>query len=111
MKSRLIIKDQATIERANEIKQQILKEVNNNDTKIIEINVKELTEVDLSFLQLICATHKTCVKLNKELIVLTNDNTKEDEFVKVSKIAGFLRNKGCTNETSPTCPYAQIKEE
>ncbi len=61
-------------------------------TKHIELDLKEVTDVDLTGIQLLCALHRDTVNLKKKLSVSGNSNELFSDF---SAASGFPRHIGC----------------
>ncbi|MEW6068763.1 MAG: STAS domain-containing protein [Nitrospirota bacterium] len=88
----LTVEGMLTAQHAPEFKAiliEALKEANS-----IELNLEKVTEVDIACLQLICAAHKTSVKIKKSLNILENCS---DIFKRGVKAAGYARKRGCIN--------------
>ncbi|WP_243373060.1 STAS domain-containing protein [Geotalea sp. SG265] len=64
------------------------------------INLADVTEIDLAGLQVLCATHRSVLQLNKQLSIATGDN---DLIHAVSIEAGFQRHVGCAQDRDKTC--------
>jgi ABC-type transporter Mla MlaB component len=86
-----------TVERANELKQILIEALKGADTLIGDL--KYFVEADLSFLQLLCSAHQTCVKLGKNLAW---SEEKSKSFKQLVLNAGFKRNMGCERNPNPT---------
>ncbi|MCP4109463.1 MAG: STAS domain-containing protein [Desulfobacteraceae bacterium] len=87
-----------TIDRANEIRADLLKSI--NSVKHLDIKLDKVTDIDLSCLQLLCSAHRTAEKLNKNLTL----NINGCEIVRqIVKEAGYSQNRGCALNHGKTC--------
>ncbi len=86
----LTIEGALTIQQAKEFKAALMKAISEADG--IELNLEKVTEVDLACLQLICATHRACIKTNKSLTV---SDSQDEAFNKTIKAAGYASHKRC----------------
>ena len=57
-----------SIEQAAELKTALINSIENSDNVIIDI--EDITEIDLSCMQLLCSAHQTLINLNKHLDVI-----------------------------------------
>lgn len=79
-----------TIQQAADFKDTLIKALSEVDR--LEINFDKVTEVDLTCLQLLCATHRACIKANKTLII---SHQQTETLKKAVKDAGYKRHKAC----------------
>ena len=86
----LVADGSLTVQQAAEFKDALTKALNEVDS--LEINLDNVTEVDLTCLQLLCAAHKTCMKTNKTLKISHQHTEALKEAV---KNAGYERHRGC----------------
>ena len=87
-----------TVEHAHELKQSILDALQGNERIVIEL--EGVTDVDLSFLQLLCAAHKTSMRLGKELTLFGD---RSETFKLAVSDAGFPRILGCHEDPDRGC--------
>jgi len=62
----LVLKGALVIERVTEVKEELQKAL--EETDILMVNLMEISEMDLSCLQLLCSAHRTAMALKKTLI-------------------------------------------
>lgn len=86
------------IERALEFKQTLMERLNSGDH--ITLDLEELTEMDLSCLQLLCAAHRACLKLGKQMDL---HEKKSEALERVVRSAGFARTMGCHKNPNKNC--------
>ena len=90
-KSGLITADGSlTIQHASDFKDTLMKALSEVDK--IEVNFDKVTEVDLTCLQLLCATHRACMKTNKTLNIF---HQQTESLQNAVKDAGYERHRGC----------------
>lgn len=87
-----------TIEQVAAFRQELVSALAAADR--LTISLAEATQIDLSFLQLLCSAHRTAVSQRKEL-VLIGVSTREVEAV--LREAGFSRHIGCTLDCNRSC--------
>jgi ABC-type transporter Mla MlaB component len=86
----LIVDGVLTVQQASDFKDTLMKALNEVDR--LEINLNKVTEVDLTCLQLLCATHRACIKTNKTLEI---SHQQTETLKKAVKDAGYERHRGC----------------
>jgi len=74
----------------------------------LTIQLQNVSDVDISFLQLLCSVHKTSTDLNKNLTLSGNC---QGIFRNAVKDAGFLRNAGCGFECDKSCLWTDQEKE
>ena len=89
-----------TIERAAEFKAELLKSL--EAAQSITVNLDNVTEADLSCLQLLCAMYKSCGKADKELIVQSQDS---ELFKQLLHDAGYCRTTKCPLNPTAECMW------
>jgi anti-anti-sigma regulatory factor len=87
-----------TVNRAHELKQVLLEALKNGDGFVLELEA--LGEADLSFLQLLCSTHRASLRLGKTMIL---HEKKSKSFKQLANDAGFKRNLGCHRDPRLGC--------
>ena len=86
----LIADGSLTVQQAAEFKDTLTKALYEVD--ILEINLDKVTEVDLTCLQLLCATHRACMKTNKTLKI---SHQQTEALQNAVKDSGYERHRGC----------------
>jgi ABC-type transporter Mla MlaB component len=86
----LIADGSLTVQQAGEFKDALTKALNEVDR--LEINLNKVIEVDLTCLQILCATHRACIKTNKTLKI---SHQQTEALQKAVKDAGYERHRGC----------------
>jgi len=96
----LVMGGSLTIENAGEIRRRLLNAFERSDRVVVSI--AEDTQMDISFLQVLCAAHHTAAKTNKTFEL--------DHALKVFSCAvedaGYLRLRGCIHDRDGTCLWA-----
>ncbi len=94
----LKLKGSWTIERVRELKPAVLEMLRNNEQIIIDL--AELTEADLSAVQLLCSAHAEAIKSGKHLRF---EEQKSESFKQVVRDAGLPRAIGCKRSPDKGC--------
>ena len=87
-----------TIVRAVELKQIISEAL--NKSKYVVLECSECTDMDLSFLQLVCSAHRTALQSN---IMLKLGSTLEEHLLKKAGEAGYFRQTTCRSDKNNEC--------
>ncbi len=94
----LMMNGNLTIDRASEMKTSLLNSI--NSVNHLAVKLGEVTDIDLSCLQLLCSAHRTAAKLNKNLTLNINGCNK---FRQAAKEAGYCHNRGCALNQGKAC--------
>lgn len=97
-KGELIMSGALTIVNASGIKAKLIEILKNTERIVMYIN-KE-SDIDLSFLQLLCSAHRTASKLGKSFLIRPSD---EGKFLIAVENAGYARRRGCARDRQDTC--------
>lgn len=92
------LKGDLTVQHIAAIKAELAQAMARLDS--LQLDISEATDVDISFLQLLCAAHRSALNLHKELALA--DQTQE-RIRKTLKDAGFVRHVGCSLGCSESC--------
>ena len=90
-----------TIENASAIRKKLISTLIREDEIVVCIDVD--VPVDLSFLQLLCAAHRSASKLGKSFTVRHKD---PGNFTAAVEDSGYTRKKGCVHDRYGTCLWA-----
>jgi ABC-type transporter Mla MlaB component len=71
---------------------------------VVDVEVRDVSALDVSFLQLLCSAHRTADERGKNLRVRGLDRGQAGEVLLRS---GFLRHIGCRDSTRRTCLWVQ----
>ena len=91
-----------TIMHAAELKKILQKAVDNS--QCVELNLENVTNVDLSCLQLFCSAHRTSLKLNRTISIHSNP---PEVLKEAARDAGFQLNKGCKHDSDDSCLWIE----
>lgn len=95
---------EATVINAEKIKFQVLDAIKEADHLVL--NLVDITDMDLSFLQILCSAHKTA--LNKGKLISMDDSS-----FKVIKPyleqSGFFRHLGCFKDRKDECLFKGVR--
>jgi hypothetical protein len=87
-----------TVRRAHELKQILMEALRSAESCVLVL--EDLEEADISFLQLLCATHRASLRQGKSVIL----HDKKSKFLKqLVYDAGFKRNLGCHKDPHVGC--------
>lgn len=100
----LTIDGAVTIENVDKLKHVLQELVDSADTVVLD--VKNVTEADLSCVQLLCSAHKTSIELKKSLALSGNCS---EAFRKAVRDSGYAQHKGCKVDTNESCLW--LKKE
>lgn len=94
----LLINGELTIQNASELKRILMESINNSEHVVL--NLENVTEMDLSSLQLLYSAHRTAAKSNRRF---TLSNNCPEVFKKAVKDTGYLRHFGCESDCDMRC--------
>jgi len=89
-----------SIEHAGEIRDGLLQAFGAG--KRVELSLAEVTEVDLSGLQLLCSAHRTSLARHLGFRVTGEENGR---FAAMARAAGLPRHVGCPGDQFGTCVW------
>lgn len=92
----LIISGSVSIENVSRLRELLLERFETNDHIILDMG--QITVIDFSLFQLLCATNKY-VQSNGKLFELKNQCT--EAFIDRAQSLGFLREQGCAEAEDP----------
>jgi anti-anti-sigma factor len=102
----LKLEGRCTIERVHELKGMLLEALGVHDHIILDL--RDVVEVDVACLQLLCSAHRASLKSNKHLAL---DDNKPDVFKRVVRNAGYARTLGCHNDPMKSCMWKGAFEQ
>ena len=102
--SRLALAGELTISRASELAASIGQWLAEQETVAV-LDLAAVTAADVSFLQILCAAHRSSLRDGKSLSVVSPSR----ELLRALKTAGFERRQPCTQCAGDTCLW-QVKE-
>jgi ABC-type transporter Mla MlaB component len=94
----LTLKGELTITHAETLKTMLSEAL--QDTNRVQVELAEVSAVDLSCLQLLCSAHRTAAALGK---ALTLGGEIPPMLHQAMKTAGFTRQKGCAFSSHTPC--------
>jgi ABC-type transporter Mla MlaB component len=92
-----------TVQEAGRIRTLLMKRLQETDRVVL--NVSGVGEVDLSFLQLVCAAHKSALYANKTLVL---DGVPSEPLTRKVREAGFTCREVCGPELNKDCLWAEV---
>ncbi len=103
--TRVILAGDLTITHARNLK-GVLEGLLKDKGRIVVI-LEKVTDIDISALQILCAAHKSSMRLNKEIV---REGLLCETVNHAVLIAGFQREKPCAQAESGACLWA-IRED
>ncbi len=92
-----------TLPCINEIRDRLLRAVQQADD--IVIDMREVTDLDLSGFQVMCAAHKSAIRLGKRLSVAGTSPA----VAAIAARAGYVRQSACTGALHGTCLWGEVQ--
>ncbi|MCX7965642.1 MAG: STAS domain-containing protein [Syntrophorhabdaceae bacterium] len=89
-----------TVINAEKIKSQILHSI--QDTDHLVLNLTDITDMDISFLQILCSAHKTALNSGK---FITIDGDSFNTIKPHMERSGFFRHLGCSKDRKEECLF------
>ncbi len=100
----LAVNGPVTVERACELKEILLRAV--NEAEHVVLDLERVTAVDVSCLQILCSAHRTSTRLNKRI---TLGNVQPEVLRMAAEGGGFERHTGCVLDTTKSCLWVKEK--
>ncbi len=97
-KKTLSISGELIIQNAAELQKILIESL--EDTAHLALNIENVTEIDMSCLQLLCSAHKTTLNTDKGLSI---DGGPSAIFQKAVNISGYQQFTGCELDKSNSC--------
>ena len=94
---------EAVIESAIELKEAFLKSMAQGDDILVDI--EKVTAADLSFLQLLCSAHHSCLKSEKKMRL---GGIRPAVYNRIVKNAGYSRRRGCDRDMEQSCLWVKM---
>jgi len=88
---------------ADELKEILINALSNGEH--VKLDLQQVTEVDLSCLQLLCSAHRTSVRLNK---IIGFTGTCPASLKDIAERSGYARHAGCPRDIHKNCIWAGI---
>lgn len=94
-----------TIARAEELRSMLSQALENAEQLVV--NVDNVTDMDLSALQLFCSAHHTSARAGKRITI---DGNRLPAMSRSIEQAGYVRRFGCLSEGSSPCLWMEEKK-
>ena len=94
----LTINGSATIENVDALKKLLIEMMDQTDN--LMINIADISEIDVTFLQLLCSAHKTMISKNKNLTI---SESCSESLRKTINNSGYSQHKGCGLDKTDSC--------
>ncbi len=91
---KLILDGDMTVQRAGELKAALIEALDKANSVVIDL--ENITDADLSCLQLLCSAHRTALKTNKS--VSLSEKAPQFFWDTVKKAGYSCKDPGCDNE-------------
>jgi anti-anti-sigma regulatory factor len=102
--TRVILTGNLTITYAQRLKDMLEGLLKEKERIVVSLN--EVSDIDIPTLQILCAAHKSSVRLNKEL---TLEGELSDAVNHAVITTGFQREKACTQAGNGSCLWAIMR--
>lgn len=102
----LTLEGDLTIGQALDLKAALLDA--QKETMHLSVKVEEVTAIDITGLQLLCSTHRTMMKQQKEFTM--NEFVLEDVRKTIGE-SGYARDRSCALDSTNTCLWMGRKQE
>ena len=96
----VILSGSLVLSSAGDSRAQLLQALDESD--IVHLMLKDVTEVDLSLVQIICAAHRSALQRKKSLFL---QKDLPDSFVQIIEDAGLQDHIGCSSGTCENCVW------
>jgi len=93
----LVIAGELNIEHAQALKETLLQSL--GGTGPLLLNLENVTAIDLSCLQLLCAAHRSWLTANRKLAIASCSGV----FSQTARDAGYSREMGCSIDADRSC--------
>ena len=98
---RIVPEGELTVSNASELRDSLIRSMQEVDS--VEIDFENVTEVDLSCLQLICSAHRSAEKKDKKIVLV---HTQNESLATAVTQAGFNLYKNCSLNIHDDCLWA-----
>ena len=96
----LVFSGDLTLPTATEVKKNVMKVL--ASSTVVQVSFKEVSDVDLSFVQIICAAHRSAVTDGKKIEFPVKW---PEAFINLTKESGLDGHVGCSNDDHILCPW------
>jgi len=103
-KSEVTLQGDLTIRSAGEIKNAFTRAIVEADE--VTVNFGDVSDVDLTCLQLLCSAHRSATRLNKRFLMAGTD--RPEVFLSIVEAAGFSRSMGCSLDCGKNCLWMPV---
>jgi anti-anti-sigma regulatory factor len=103
--TRVILTGDLTISHAQRLK-DMLEGLLKGKERIV-VSLDEVSDIDIPILQILCAAHKSSIRLNKELAL---EGKLSDAMNYTVITSGFQRKKGCIQSGNRSCLWAIMED-
>lgn len=103
--SEIALEGDLLIERSAELKEKLSRAL--EGSSVVTVDMGGATDMDLSFLQLLCSAHKTAMEGGKTLRLRGGSET----FLRRVIEAGFNRKQACDEEADFMCFFAAASDD
>lgn len=97
-KIRVVVDGDLTVADAAALRNLLLEALAGSDH--IEVDLRGVTGLDLSLMQMMCSAGRSARNLGKELFLT---GTKGEAIMRARKEAGFIRSSGCNYNPTTSC--------
>lgn len=87
-----------TVKHAKALRAALLESVRKSPT--LELDVENINDLDVSFVQLVCSAHRMAADLNTQITIT---GLEQERFSRILGNFGFFRHIGCHESTRKSC--------
>jgi anti-anti-sigma regulatory factor len=102
----LTISGELTIQNASALQGIFIRSLESSSN--LTVNLEGVTDLDLSFLQMLCSLHRTSTDLKKNLALT---GRYPEIFRDAVKSAGYSRRSGCGSNNNKNCLWAEMNKD
>lgn len=99
------IAGEMTVPFASEIRENLVAAFEQSGTITADLN--DVTEMDVSGLQILCSAHRSSILMNKEFRIVGRE---KDRVWESANASGQLRQRGCAQDICGTCIWTGGRE-
>ncbi|KPK00336.1 MAG: hypothetical protein AMK71_08465 [Nitrospira bacterium SG8_35_4] len=97
----LIFNDELTLKRENELKEALMISLDN--VEHLMIYFEKLSDIDDSFIHLLCSSYRYCTRTNKRLTLIGNQNKKLKQMIHSSDLIDI---PACIDDCQSKCLWS-----
>jgi ABC-type transporter Mla MlaB component len=101
----LTVSGALTVKHAKALKAAFLEAVRNATS--VEVEVENIDDLDVTFVQLVCSAHRMAADLNKQMTIT---GLEQERFSQMLGRFGFFRHIGCHESARKSCLWLRCQD-